>query len=31
MEKDKTKQEAKVAFSRKKIGGEVPLVVNEIT
>jgi len=31
MANDKTKQEAKVAFSRKKIGGEVPIVVNEIT
>jgi len=31
MEKDKEKQEAKVAFSRKKIGGEVPIVVNQIT
>jgi hypothetical protein len=31
MEKNTTKQEAKVAFSRKKIGREVPIEVNEIT
>ncbi len=31
MQDDKKKQEPNVAFSRKKIGGEVPLVVNEVT
>jgi len=31
MEKNRTAAQAKVAISRKKIGGEVPLVVNEIT